>query len=276
MALPQTTTQGQLSSTTPTGLSPNFKLVDDLIKHRMVMSIEGDWGTGKTDLALTAPGPIAFFKFDLNTEFTLKRHVKLHKKIYQVEYDIPDANAPNAQVLAEKLMETFVRDYQIAIRNPEIRTVVWDTATEIWEQVRLAAFGKLTNVMPHHYVQVNNGFRSLIKMAFDSDTNLIMIHRLKDEWQNYTDDKGKEKGKKTGRKERAGFSDIGFACQVMVQTFFTPDNTDSPFQMKVLKCTQNPIITHQIYSQVGDMRMNSFPYLAADVFPGTDVDKDWT
>jgi len=98
-----------------------------------------------------------------------------------------------------------------------------------------------------------------------------MIHRMKDEWVNIPDPKSStgERGKKTGRKERAGFSDLGFAVQVMVQTYFDPENVESPFQMKVLKCTQNPIITHRVYGQVGDFRTNSFPILAADVFPGT-------
>jgi len=252
------------------GVPAGFTLVNDDIKKRMIMSIEGDWGTGKTDLALTAPGPIAFFKFDLNTEVTLARYAKA-KKIYRREYDVVDPSDKNAQRKAEEIMTAFALDYKAVLASKDIRTVVWDTATEIWEQIRLAAFGKLTQIQPHHYVQVNNGFRGMIREAFDSDTNLIMIHRMKDEWVNIPDPKSStgERGKKTGRKERAGFSDLGFAVQVMVQTYFDPENVESPFQMKVLKCTQNPIITHRVYGQVGDFRTNSFPILAADVFPGT-------
>ena len=269
--------------TTPTPHRPNssidglegttFTLADAQVKRRMILSIEGDYGTGKTDLALTAPGPIAFFKMDLNSEFTIARFAK-NKKIYKTEYAIPRVDDPKAQDLAESAWRVFNNDYSKAIQSPLIRTVVWDTATELWELVRLASFGRLTNIMPHHYVAVNNAFRALIKAAFDSDTNLVMVHRLKDEWMNYTAADGKEKGKRTGKKERAGFGDVGFACQVMVQTTFDPDNAESPFQMKVLKCTQNPLITHRIYGQAGDMRMNSFSVLATDVFPGTSLD-DW-
>jgi len=255
-------------------LPAGFERVDATVKRRMIVSIEGDWGTGKTDLALTAPGPIAFFKFDLNAADTLAKWAN-QKAIYKREYDIPDSNDPKAQDKAEVVMRTFVADYAASLGSSQIRTVIWDTATEIWEQTRLAAFGRLSNVMPHHYVQVNNGFRSLIRAAYDSDTNLVMVHRLKDEWVNYTDSQGKEKGKRTGRKERAGFGDLGFACQVMVQTFFNPENVDSPFQVKVLKCTQNPIITHRVYGQIADMRMNSFPVLATDVFPGSELE-EWS
>jgi hypothetical protein len=138
----------------------------------------------------------------------------------------------------------------------------------------LAAFGKLTNVMPHHYVQVNNNFRGLIKRAYDSDTNLIMVHRLKSEWVNIPDGKGGEKGKKTGKLERAGFTDIGFATQMMLQTLFDQDDEEgSPFRVKVLKCTQQPMLTGKIYGLEAGMRMNQFAVLAHDVFPDSDLNE---
>ena len=92
------------------GVPAGFTLVNDDIKKRMIMSIEGDWGTGKTDLALTAPGPIAFFKFDLNTEVTLARYAKA-KKIYRREYDVVDPSDKNAQRKAEEIMTAFALDY---------------------------------------------------------------------------------------------------------------------------------------------------------------------
>lgn len=249
--------------TVSTGLPSTFTQVNGEVRRRMIMSIEGDWGTGKTDLALTAPGPIAFFKFDLNADFTLSQWAN-KKVIYKREYEVIDPQNPKAQELAEGTMRTFFADYAASIRSPKIRTVIWDTASEIWEQIRLASFGKLTNILPHHYVQVNNSFRGLMRAAFDSDTNLIMIHRLKDEWLD---------SKRTGRKERAGFGDLGFACQVMVQTFFDSENESSPFRIKVLKCTQNPIITNRVYGQIAGLRTNAFPFLASDVFPGSQLEE---
>lgn len=240
----------------------------------MILSIEGDFGTGKTELALTAPGPIAFFKLDLNADFTLAQWAT-RKKIYKTEIAIPKPDDPNAQDLAVAAWKQFQSDYARALASSDIRTVVWDTATEVWELCRLAVFGKLSNVPPHFYIQANNGFRSLIKAAYDSNTNLVMVHRLKDQWENYQAQDGREKAKKTGRKERAGFGDLGFACQVMVQTYFDNEDKDSPFCLKVLKCTQNPLLTGRIYGEIPGMRMNVFPVLAADVFPGTDFEKDW-
>lgn len=269
MTIQTTTTPARIVN--PDGVPSTFVRVNGNVRKRMIMSIEGDWGTGKTDLSLTAPGPIAFFKFDLNTEFTLAQYAS-KKIILQREFDVVDPADPNAQKKAEEMMRTFVAEYDAVLKAPGIRTVIWDTATEVWEQIRLAAFGKLSQIQPHHYVQVNNGFRVLLRAAFDSDTNLILVHRLKDEWMNTTDPQtGRERGKKTGQKQRAGFSDLGFAVQVMVQTYF---NSEDGFQMKVLKCTQNPQITDRVYAQAGDIRMNSFPVLATDVFPGTEL-SEW-
>lgn len=255
----------------PASVLAGFTRVNGNIKKRMIMSIEGDWGTGKTDLALTAPAPIAFFKWDLNCEFTLSQWAT-KKVIYQKEYDVVDPNDPNAQKKSEDLIRAFGADYAAALKARDIRTVIWDTATEVWEQFRMAAFGKLSQVLPHHYPPVNNSFRILLRAAYESDTNLILIHRLKDEWENTSDPQtGREKGKKTGSKKRAGFNDLGFAVQVMVQTLFDPE--DGQFSMKVLKCTQNPMITQHVYGQAGDLRMNSFPVLATDVFPGTSLEE---
>src|SRR5262245_17121219 len=152
----------------PNGLPSGFKLVDSTIKRRMVLSVEGDWGTGKTDLALTAPGPIAFFKFDLNADVTLAKYANA-KQIYKREYDIPDSDDPKARDKAEAVIRTFQTDYAQVLGSGAVRSIIWDTATEIWEQIRLASFGRLTNIMPHHYVQVNNSFRGMIRAAFDSD-----------------------------------------------------------------------------------------------------------
>src|SRR5262245_28567383 len=246
MALP--TTPNSLEGTT-------FELATEEIRRRMIMSVEGDWGTGKTDLVLTAPCAIAFFRFDLNTEVTVAKYAS-KKRIYKSNIAIPRPDDKDAQRLAEGAWAKFQNDYDRAVRSQDIRSIIWDTATEIWELCRLQAFGRLSNVMPHHYVQVNNSVRELIKRAYDADTNLVMIHRLKDQWENYTGTDGKEKGKKTGKKERAGFSDIGFACQIMVQTLFDRDEDEEErsFKIRVLKCTQRPQLTDRMYGSTGPLR----------------------
>ncbi len=50
-----------------------------------------------------------------------------------------------------------------ALESKEIKSIVIDTASEAWELVRLARFGKLTQVMPQHYGPVNTEFRDMIK-----------------------------------------------------------------------------------------------------------------
>jgi hypothetical protein len=276
MAIPNQTTTTKSSPVRSANLDgTSFQLATPEQRRRMIASVEGDFGCGKTAWGLSAPAPIAFFKLDLNAEWTISQFAA-SKTIYKTDVVVPSADGDNAKNAAKTVLAQFLKDYERAVHSTLIRSVIIDTATELWELIRLAYFGKLTQVPPHFYTEANNAFRSVIRDAYDSDKNLILVHRLKDVWEDVTDNQGRLKSRKTGRKERAGFGELGFAVQVMVETTFDAEDRASPFKVRVIKCTQNPLITNRSYEQVGDMRMNSFPFLAADVFPGTDVDADWS
>ena len=73
----------------------------------------------------------------------------------------------------------LISSYQWALAEPAVRTISVDTATELWELLRMARFGKLTQVMPYQYGPVNAEFRSLIRMAYASDKNLILLHKMR-------------------------------------------------------------------------------------------------
>src|SRR5262245_17978680 len=110
MAIPTT----RPSSTVPGLEGTTFELADGAVRRRLIISVEGDWGTGKTDFALTAPGPIAFFNFDLNTEWTLGQYAK-KKQIYKSNISIPDKDDRDAQTLAETAWKRFKNDYMKAV-----------------------------------------------------------------------------------------------------------------------------------------------------------------
>jgi hypothetical protein len=245
-------------------LPPDWKPTDGKTRRRLIMSVEGLFGSGKTDFALTAPGAIAFFQFDLNAADTIARYAQ-KKSIYVRSYDIPDPASKDVQEEAKKIRLSFKRDYQDAIASyPKIRSIVWDTATELWELLRLAEFGKLTQIPPVFYTNINNEMRRIIRTATESDTNLIMVHRLKDEW---IGQKGNREN--TGRKVRAGYGEVDSDCAVMIQTIFK----ERQFSLEVLKCTQNPAITGTPYTEEAGMRTNSFPHLAKDVYPDSRLEE---
>jgi hypothetical protein len=156
---------------------------------------------------------------------------------------------------AEKELAKLEAAYQTALR--QARTIVVDSATEMWELLRVAAFGKLQQVMPHMYAPVNQEMVRLIKLAYDSDANLILIHRLKAEWIN---------DRRTGNYEFSGMRDVPFLVQCHARLW----QADDGYHMKINKCRQNSsIVGLELVNQMID-----FKTLAQFVFPDSE-EKDW-
>lgn len=193
-------------------------------RPRLIISVEGAEKSGKTHFAASAPGPIFYQGVDIGHEGVLDKFPgkAFFPRLY--DFDIPlttNKNDPQAvAAYVSTVWERFVSDYRRAL-EAGARTIIWDTAGEVWEFCRMARLGKLTQVMPMSYGPVNAEFRDLIRLAFDHDSNLILLHKSLDEWENIQTTSG-EKGRKTGRKKRKGFAEIGFLVQVNVQTRFAP------------------------------------------------------
>src|SRR5690606_33598929 len=116
------------------------------------------------------------------------------------------------------------------IRSSAIRTLVVDTATELWEVARLSEFGKLEQVKSHHYGPVNAEFRNIIQAPYmRKDLNVIYTHKVKKE---YKDDKWR------GGFERAGFGDMPFLAQINIEHYRVDESEDEdrPFAIKVINC----------------------------------------
>ena len=226
----------------------NFKKADDSVKHRLIASISAVEKQGKTHFALTAPGPIALFDFDNGLEGVLHKFSK-KKEIMVSEYKIGNAQTQETYI---PVWDRFKREFLATMRPGNgVRTVIVDTATEAWELIRLARFGKLDQVLPRYYGPLNAEFKELIRIAYTSDKNLLLLHKMKAEYIN---------DKSTGKMTRAGWGDTGYFVQVNLELWRDPDDG---FTALVRDCRQNSeLLDLQL---VGDM--NSFPSLAMLVFP---------
>lgn len=251
-----------------------FKRSDQEVARRLICSIDGLDKQGKTHFGLTAPGPMAIINTDDGLDGVIQ---KFHKKKeilvadYKVDFGsnrIAKPTLEQQQELAnqcDKIWRNIMKDYKEAL-DGGARTVLCDTGTELWEILRMARFGKLTQIMPHHYGPVNAEFRDFIRMAYDKtvarghscDVNLILQHKLKDEYKNGADGKGV----KTGEYERAGMKDIAYLVQVAAVAW-REDGLPVPdcFHLTVTNCRQNADMTGQDLQ--GDMA--SFPVLAGAV-----------
>jgi hypothetical protein len=243
----------------PTTFLPGFTRANAALKRRLILSIEALEGAGKTYFTLTAPGPIAFLNFDYGLEGVVEKF-QVTKPIYvaAIKLDYLPLMGKKDEVIAaaERELQKFETNYQTALK--QARTIVIDTGTELWELMRLSAFGKVTQVMPHQYVAVNQEMTRLIKLAYDSDANLILTHKLKPEWIN---------DKKTGGYEFAGMKDIPFLVQAHARLWRDDDGT---FHMRVGKCRQNAGVAGlELVNE-----MITFSTLATFVFPDS-VPEDW-
>lgn len=202
---------------------------DDVIDrpYRLVASVNGREKTGKTHFGLTAPEPIFFINVDIGTEGVLDKFQAEGKKIYLYDVKVPktvskDYYAP----MWESLKKVFQKVYQAGTGS-----VIVDTDTEVYELARLAKFGKLSQVMPQHYTEVNNEYREILRLAYDSPMNSVFIHKMKAKYVNNV---------RTSEYEPSGFSDMEYQSQINI-IMQREDKEEGPeFSAFIKDCRHNP------------------------------------
>lgn len=242
------------------GPKTSSRAEDVLQRPRLIISTEGLKGAGKTHWALTAPGPLAFFNLDIGLEGVL------HKFKQEKEIFISDCRFH--KTLDKKLKATesahtryidlwlrFIEHYEKALNHPEIRTIIIDTATELWELLRLAKLGRLKEVLPHQYSECNMVFSDMIRAAYDEDKNLILIHRVK---QRYANEKW------DGTYIRAGFKDTGNLSQIVLRNTYT--RKTGVFQFELLECRPEPAFIGGVFDSADGIC--NFETLKDLIFPG--------
>ncbi len=242
---------------------PGFSLAKTEPIHRLVISMEALWKQGKTHFALTAPAPICYIDMDTGTEGVIEKFSK-DKEIQVCQFDYHDSTE-----LAEwvRMWEECKKAFIDACNSKRIRTVIWDTATEAYELIRMARFGKLNKVvmsegkaLPLPYGVINTEFRDMLRQALKTDKNFIFIHKMKDEYI---------KNERTGGVKRSGFGDMEFVVQMNIRTWFNAEG--KIFGLTVMDAR------HGMKEFAGlqlEEPLNTFPVLASQIFPNTSIE-DW-
>lgn len=236
-------------------------------KKRVILAIDGADKEGKTHFALTAPKPMGYISLDFGTDGVIQKFAD--DEIWLAEFRVniqalKELKAQDAAGEAQKAVRGIMKAYQDVLGHA--RTVVIDKATQLWEIMRMAEFGKLDHVKGHHYGPVNAQYRNLIQIAYDQDkTNLILLHGLKDE---YVADS------KTGKRERAGMKETSglVQCNALCWRDTSKDAPNVPdcFHTTVMNCRQN--------AEMAGMDLNgedcNFPTMAQLIFPDTKI-SEW-
>lgn len=237
------------------------QVTSELPPRRLIMRIGGLEKDGKTHFALTAPGPIGILDCDRGLEGVAEKFVVAGKEIHMKNY----RKMPNrTQDDHEARWDAVERDHRILLADRAIRSILWDTDTEMWEIIRMAYFGKLTQIKSHHYGEVNATFRKLIDEAFDADKNLILISRYKKQYvkKSTTSDDSVWNGKY----DAAGFSELPSIVQVNLraQLVRDEDGVCAP-TITVVNCRQNMGINGEVFEGDGAC----FSWIAANIIGGT-------
>lgn len=254
-----------------------FVIPTPQLKKRVIWSIEGPGKSGKTDLACAAPGDILYLPFDINYKDTVDKARARGKKIYEPEGGMyrrifAQGIAPKeVGDVAKENYQRFLKDLHKGFKSG-FRTIVIDTATEVWQTFVEMRYGKTSQIPMHLWGPLYFEFGNDLKMALDvkegRDTNLLLLHQLKDEYvdSGQKDEKGNNKQKKSGAQVLDGCKKMEYFVQAFLRTRF--DEETNQFFASFRVCTQNMKLCGQEFEIPDDG--TGFQMLAMEAMPNVD------
>jgi len=215
--------------------------VDDFVG---IVVICGDEGTGKTTMGLTFPKPLHHFDVDvggyrraawrLTTDGVVSNS---YPKPIQIQKLLGQTGSPSSRVSIPKkvegmkeLWQKLIQDFVDACMDKEVRTLVIDSATLLWNichqshlqelQERQLVYHKKNKpnipfdeneyrerLQPIEYGPANDKMRTILHTARSFQKNLILTHYPTDEYGAMPDGKGNIVEGKTGNKILDGFKE---------------------------------------------------------------------
>lgn len=236
-----------------------------VLRGGAIISTTGREGTGKSAFALSAApvdpsrGRLVYINMDRKPqgdyidEIVSSRKILIPKLNYAVLHDGKSRKFDKA--LGLKMWEELSDLTTDALTDSGVFGVAWDTATFGWALARMARFGKLTQVQPYHYNDVNAEFESILYSAEAHDKIFIALHKMSKEYKIAGPDK---KESWTGRYEQAGFSHMDFVANIRLEHFKRSPEEGGEFGVRVLQNKIEPELDGEEFT--GDACI--FPMLA--------------
>ena len=196
---------------------------------------------------MTAPPPIIYLNVDIGAEGVVGKFQEQGKQVL-----IYDVRVPKEATTKSDIWTTMWSEFKARVRKVyalKSGTVVWDTATEVYELARLSHFGRLTEVKPSDYSVVNNEWREVLRVAYDSPLNTIFIHKMKAIWRVLTTSSGKTQLTKTKDFELSGFTEMDYLSQINLITYREDSQEGSgmpDFSVFIKDCRHNPSLNGTI------------------------------
>lgn len=226
-------------------------------KRRMLIGTEGLADTGKTEFALSVPGPGKGILLDRGIDGVLDNLTppparRLEDWVFKI-IPIPSATQSNKPEFYQEYWMAFLKEYIECMTDP-CHAVLIDGDSDSWELQRLAEHGKLTGVWPQtKFGPVYAARKAMINRAWDAGKIVISTNKLKNEWKklkdangnDLLDDNGDVKKEPTGDYERQGFPDQAYLYMIQLRHLYRrrlnikTKQEVGEFGLRILKCKAN-------------------------------------
>jgi hypothetical protein len=240
------------------------RCIPGLNRPGVMISIEGEADSGKTEFILTCPGPGIVLAVDRGHDAIFDNPNPPATRRDDFVFDIIplalNSMAASANDYLTVWREYYAR-YKKALSNPIAKTVAVDGDALTWDLQRLAEFGKLTQILPINYQTVNSARKAMLTNAHDSGKVFVCTYEISDEYVEKVNSEGvpelDKMGKpvqiKSGEKVRKGFNDKGYLWNIKILTMRKPASTFTnrkgvivevpvQFGIKILKAKGNTAV----------------------------------
>lgn len=248
--------------------------------RRVMIGCEGLSDTGKSEFALSSPGPGVWLCLDRNYEALLDNAnppAARNPDFALVPIKVPLVGQEKQEGFVE-YWKAFYKSYTTALDLPitDCRTVIIDGDSDSYELQRLATFGRLEQVPPLMYTKVNAERRAMYARAHDSGKNIIATNKVKRTYKDILLADGTKKKDGKGNVERAwdgvsldrqGFADQDYLWHIQLRHLFNP--TKQEWGIRILKCKADPsLVGEELW---GDEC--NFATLVQSVYPHVSLDE---
>lgn len=230
----------------PAGFSTTTKPTGTLI-----VQVRGATGVGKTYTSLkTIPGPVIYLNGDRDNDLMLGELRRIRTKlgrgelisskryVLKFQNDVVRGNGPalndNAAV-ARVVRDRFKAEYLAALES-DVRYIVIDQSAFIWSLIRIARWGKLTEIAQILYSQANWEMEQIIHQADDTGKVIIWISPSELVWEDVVEQtpQGPKKVRRpTDKTQSVGYKAFDFAMTVIAELHY--DMAENKRTMKIVK-----------------------------------------
>lgn len=214
---------------------------------RLMIATDGPANSGKTEFALSAPGPGLAVCLDRGYEAMLANQHPPATRNPNWAFNV--VRVPLAGTQDKEGYVAYWTKYRDLVyaccANPDARTILIDGDSDSWELQRLAVFGKLQQIPPILYTQVNAARRAYLARLFDSGKIIIATNKVKRAYFDKLDRAGNPMLDSSGKPisewdqktyTRQGFNDDSYLWQVHLRHMYRVGKEGPEWGLRILEC----------------------------------------